>query len=215
MTLIVSAKFRAGVAIQSDGRSNQHGKVTTDTLQKIFPIAGSGMVISHSGINTWKKRTVASCLKKLSFADCQTHLEVAAVIDKGFGKLITESWCQCSECSGKTQGVEFLIDGFDRKGELRRLFIAWPWNAKIPDISSWNADWGYAFGQGKVVQWPDETKNLENGGIDEIAELVKRIHVDTMTRTNHEVGGHIHSLKVTLTGWEWVTPTAKSAVVLK
>ncbi len=215
MTLIVSAKFRAGVVVQADGRSNRHGKVATDTLQKIFPIAASSMVISHSGVNAWKKRTVASCLKKLSFGHCQTHLEVAAVVEKGLGKLIAGSWCHCGECSGKREGVEFLIDGFDAQGRLRRLFLAWPWNSQIPDVSSWNADWGYAFGQGKAVHWPDEPKNLEDGGIDEIAELVSRIHADAMTRTAQEVGGHIHSLKVTLAGWEWAAPTAKKAIVLK
>ncbi|HEX4053367.1 MAG TPA: hypothetical protein VHX86_03795 [Tepidisphaeraceae bacterium] len=215
MTLIVSAKFRGGVVVQADGRSNRHGKVVTDTLQKIFPIADSCLVVSHSGVNTWKKRSVAACLKKLSFANCQTHLEVAAVIDKGLGKLITGSWCECSECSGKKEGVEFLIDGFDGQGQLRRLFLAWPWNSRIPELSSWNTDWGYAFGQGKAVHWPDEPKNLEVGGIDEIVELVSRIHADAMTRTAHEVGGHIHSLKVTEAGSEWATPTAKKTIVLK
>jgi hypothetical protein len=215
MTLIVSAKFRAGVAVQSDGRSNRHGKVATDKLQKIFPIAGSCMVISHSGINAWKKRTVASCLRKLSFADCQTHLEVAAVIEKGLDKLITDSWCECGECSGRKESVGFLIDGFDRRSRLRRVFLEWPWNSLFPEISSWNADWGYAFGQGKMVHWPDKTIDLDGADIDEIAELAGRIHADTMTRTNEEVGGHIHSVAVTPDGWKWMKPTAKSAIVLK
>jgi hypothetical protein len=215
MTLIVSAKFRAGVVVQADGRSSRHGAVAVDTLQKIFPIADSSMVVSHSGVNSWKKKSVAGCLKKLSFLHCQTHLDVAALIDRGMGKLITGSWCQCSECCARREGVEFLIDGFDREGHLRRIFLAWPWNSRVPDVSSWNADWGYAFGRGKAVNWPEEPQNIQEGTIDDIAELVKRIHADAMTRTAPDVGGHIHSLKVTPSGSQWEVPPAKRPVTLK
>jgi len=98
---------------------------------------------------------------------------------------------------------------------MQRVFLSWPWNSRVPEISTWNKDWGYAFGQGKVVQWPPEPTGFHDATIDDIADLVKRLHADAMSRTAQDVGGHLHSIKITLAGTQWDIPTAKRPIVLK
>jgi hypothetical protein len=201
MTLVISAKFRNVVVIQADGQSNRAGHAASSTLQKIFPIAGSCIAISHSGLNSSRGIEVARLIQSISFAECKGQADVADAIAKGIGGRIP--WCACEACALKRQGVNFLIDGFDKSRRQRRLKLIWDWNLTAPRIEDLGDAWGHAHGEGEAVQWGNPPIDDHKATLDEIAAFVDGLFKNALTRTSSEVGGHIHSLKITTRGTEW------------
>jgi hypothetical protein len=214
MTLVISARFRSGVAIQADGQSNYRGSVKSLTLQKIFPIAGSCLAISHSGINCWEGEELAERLQRMSFSKCRTHADVAGVVDIGLREPISKSWCKCQNCAAKKEGINFLFEGFDAMKRWTRLKLIWDW-ASSHSRREIIENWGHAHGEAKTVQWGSPPKNSDTLKVKEIASFVDKLFLDSLTRTGTEVGGHIHGLTITTRGSEWLIPPNEPIVTLE
>ncbi|MGD1277704.1 MAG: hypothetical protein ABR964_10835 [Tepidisphaeraceae bacterium] len=213
MTLIVSAKFKAGVAIQADGRMTKpSGEIISDTCQKIFPIAGSRMAISHSGIREFKGRSLADALREISFANAKTKRAVADLIASHFNPIVVGNWCCCPTCSKNRDNCCFLVHGFDETGSMDPLSLNWDYLATQPEITS-KSDWGWSHGSGHVrVEWPNPPINPT---ISEIVKLVDSVHSSTTAQNqDSKCGGHIHSLAIARYCY-WTKPTAGEPLQLE
>lgn len=221
MTIVMYASTPKSIVLAADGLSTEKireaGKkdrteVTSDRLQKIFPIALRPFAVVHCGINRIKgvpvsellQRSIGGIPKELPLRDFASALKTA------LDPLVEAIWEEMRDY-GNT--VSFWVTGFNPEGERQIYELHWWWFKtclldKIEELWPGEDIYGGYKDEAKSVRnnlFKSRICDMTTGGIQ---ESFRKIFRAMTTRQPDLVGGYYRELTITSDGHRWTGPNA-------
>jgi len=211
MTLIVASSFPSVTVIQSDGRMKKNGNVESDICQKIFPIAGTRIAISHSGIRDNGKMSIVDTLTSISFSKAQCKFDVALLLAKEISAIVDKGWCRCPRCQAARQSCTLMVHGYDKTNDRNSFELLWDYLTDKPKLTP-KTDWGWAHGSGHTsVRWIGQPATQS---VADVGKFVDSLFSSAIQSTDDNCGGHTHALAIEEYCY-WITPPASDPVQLE
>jgi len=218
MTLIISTLRKGEVLVTADGRCIRRtgGKVTEiiDDYQKIFPVPDHALAFVHHGENELDGKPVQEFLQPFI-----RHLNA--------GNLTIEQVCDELRTYAHPAIRKRLRQPGYSGGGSGFWIVGWGAQAQLPEQMEtfWRLDGGsltaveLAWKPNSIVTGGDGKKHLRSLSAqqvdDEPIEQVRQYHrslMDDALKADIEpntVGGHVHELLITPSGWKWTIEPKK------
>lgn len=216
MTLILTSVRPADVVITADGRSilwrNGQPDQINDRLQKIFPVPDHPLAIVHHGENLLEDKPVGEWITAAIRRLNAGNLTIEEVADELRGLFHPHVRRRLRATVKSGFGFGLIVAGFGvRAHEPMGMELWW----KIVDgvLTSEERQWGptsitpsgTGVKQIPAVSW----REIADKDVDVVRVYHKELMNTAMwadVKPANTVGGHVHELVITQSGWKWTTP---------
>jgi hypothetical protein len=214
MTLILTSIRPADVVMTSDGRSilwkNGQPDSFNDRLQKIFPVPDHPLAVAHHGENLLDDKPVGewivAALKRLNAGNLSVE-EVADELRARFHPHVRRR-LRATVKSGF--GFGLIVAGFGARAREPAGMELW-WKIVEGVLTTEERHWGPT----SITPSGSGVKQIPAVSWKEIADkdvaAVRVYHKELMNTAMwadekpNSVGGHVHELVITASGWRWTT----------
>lgn len=214
MTLILTSIRPADVVMTADGRSilwkNGEPDSINDRLQKIFPVPDHPLAVAHHGENLLEDKPVGewivAALKRLNAG----NLSVEEVADELRARFHPHVRRRLRATAKSGFGFGLIVAGFGARAREPAGMELW-WKIVEGVLTTEERHWGPTSitpsGSG-VKQIPGVSwKEVADKDVDAVRVYHKELMNTAMWADvkPNSVGGHVHELVITASGWRWMT----------
>jgi hypothetical protein len=218
MTLIITVEAKNHIVATADGRSK--GKISSNTLQKIFPHPNRGFAIAHHGQNLIGNRRVQDIANEFLVANTgmigkSSVQHIARLFVQQHGQSIKKT---LTSISGR-DGCGLLFFGFAITTKKPKLYEAW-WPPQQPNSVTYKKHNDLALsGEAKdfIEGYIDDPKEKEfrrkrilKATVQEAKAYCDKLYKfaeDAQTKADEYIfGGHKHQLVIKKSGCKWLIP---------